>query len=118
MFLGKLVLVLTFADFHLRIFESLFAIDRWQTTQIFGDHRFHFLNINVSYKVECKVARIFETVFVHFHYTVIVDLVHHVFFHAERTWVIAVQCIRDCITECGHRISVSILQFGFHAVLV
>ena len=109
---------MTLADFHLRIFESLFAIDRWQTTQIFGDHRFHFLDIDVSYEVECKVACIFETVFVHFYYTVIVDLVHHIFFHAERTWVIAIQCIRNGITECSHRISVGILQFCFHAVLV
>ena len=109
---------MTLADFHLRIFESLFTVDRWQTAQIFGNHRFHLLDIDVSYEVECKVACIFETVFVHFHYTVIVDLVHHIFFHAERTWVIAIQCIRNGITECSHRISVGILQFCFHAVLV
>ena len=32
--------------------------------------------------------------------------------------MIAIQCIRNGITECSHRISVGILQFCFHAVLV
>ena len=63
---SKFVFVLSFADFHLCIFERLFAIDRRQTTQIFGNHRFHFLNVYVSYEVECKVTGVFETVFVHF----------------------------------------------------